>query len=57
MKIIAQTGAPSDGLSAVGELFTARGGQAIGSALEGLKNTEAGAAILHAVTGGNGSGK
>ena len=34
----------------VGELFTAKGGQAIGSALEGFKNTEAGAAVLHAVT-------
>lgn len=28
------------------------GGQAIGAALEGLRNTEAGAAVLHAVTGG-----
>ncbi len=52
VKIISQTGTPSEGLTAVGELFTAKGGQAVGSALEGLKNTEAGAAILHAVTGG-----
>ncbi|HKD21557.1 MAG TPA: SPFH domain-containing protein [Rhizomicrobium sp.] len=55
VKVIAQTGAPSDGLNAVGELFSAKGGQAIGSALEGFKNTEAGAAILHAVTGGGGN--
>jgi len=52
VKVIAQTGAPAEGLSSVGELFTAKGGQAIGSALEGLRNTEAGAAVLHAVTGG-----
>lgn len=52
VKVIAQTGAPAQGLSSVGELFTAKGGQAIGSALEGLRNTEAGAAVLHAVTGG-----
>jgi flotillin len=50
VKIISQTGTPSEGLNAVGELFTAKGGQAIGSALEGFKNTEAGAAVLHAVT-------
>jgi len=56
VKIISQTGTPSEGLSAVGELFTAKGGQAIGSALEGFKNTEAGAAVLHAVTG-KGGGK
>jgi len=55
VKVISQTGTPSEGLNAVGELFTAKGGQAIGTALEGLKNTEAGAAVLHAVTksGGN----
>jgi len=55
VKIISQTGTPSEGLNAVGELFTAKGGQAVGSALEGFKNTEAGAAILHAVTGSGGS--
>jgi flotillin len=55
VKIISQTGSPSEGLNAVGELFTAKGGQAVGSALEGFKNTEAGAAILHAVTGSGGS--
>src|ERR1700760_536767 len=52
VKNISQTGTPAEGLTAVGELFTAKGGQAIGSAIEGFKNTEAGAAILHAVTGG-----
>jgi flotillin len=50
VKIISQTGTPSEGLNAVGELFTAKGGQAIGAAFEGFKNTEAGAAVLHAVT-------
>src|SRR6201996_628915 len=54
VKIISQTGAPTEGLNAVGELFSAKGGQAIGAALEGLKNTEAGAAVLHAVTGSGG---
>ena len=56
VKIISQTGTPTEGLNAVGELFTAKGGQAIGSAFEGFKNTEAGAAIIHAVTG-NGASK
>jgi flotillin len=56
VKIISQTGTPSEGLNAVGELFTAKGGQAIGAAFEGFKNTEAGAAVLHAVTK-NGGGK
>ena len=55
MKVISQTGTPSEGLSAVGELFTAKGGQAIGTALEGLKNTDAGAAVLNAVTGEGGN--
>jgi flotillin len=55
VKIISQTGTPSEGLGAVGELFTAKGGQAIGSALEGFKNTEAGAAVLHAVTKSSGN--
>jgi flotillin len=55
VKIISQTGTPSEGLNAVGELFSAKGGQAIGTALEGFKNTDAGAAILHAVTGSSGS--
>src|SRR6201996_5782201 len=54
VKIISQTGVPAEGLNAVGELFSAKGGQAIGAALEGLKNTEAGAAVLHAVTGSGG---
>jgi flotillin len=56
VKIISQTGTPSEGLTAVGELFTAKGGQAIGSAFEGFKNTEAGAAIIDAVTS-KGGGK
>lgn len=54
VKIISQTGTPAEGMSAVGELFSAKGGQAIGAALEGFKNTEAGSAVLHAVTKGGG---
>ena len=55
VKIISQTGTPSEGLTAVGELFTAKGGQAIGTAFEGFKNTEAGSAIIDAVTKNGGS--
>ena len=53
VKIISQTGTPAEGLNAVGELFSVKGGQAIGAAFEGFKNTEAGAAIIDAVTGDN----
>lgn len=50
IKIIASTGSPADGLSNVRELFTAKGGQAIGAMFEGLQNTETGAAIIEALT-------
>lgn len=57
IKIIANTGTPTDGISSVRELFTSRGGQAIGAALEGLKNTETGSAVLGVITGDKGGKK
>lgn len=56
IKVISNTGSPADGLGSVRELFTSRGGQALGAALEGLKNTEAGNALLRTVTGGKDNG-
>ena len=47
IKVIANTGTSiGDGVSSVGELFTSRGGQALGAAVEGLSNTPGGAALL-----------
>ncbi len=47
IKVIANTGTNiGDGVSSVGELFTSRGGQALGAAVEGLSNTPGGAALL-----------
>ncbi len=51
IKIISNTGTPSDGIKSVSDLFSARGGQLVGAAIEGLKATEAGAAIVDAVVG------
>lgn len=51
IKIIANTGTPADGISTVRELFSSKGGQAIGAALEGLKNSPTGSAVLTAITG------
>lgn len=50
IKIIANAGSPADGISSVRELFTSKGGLALGAAIEGLKNTEAGAAIVSTLT-------
>jgi flotillin len=54
IKVIANTGTPSDGIASVRDLFTSKGGQAIGAALEGLRNTDTGAAVLTAITGDKG---
>lgn len=51
IKIIANTGTPSDGIKTVSDLFSSRGGQVIGAALEGLSNTPTGRAVLTAITG------
>ena len=38
IKVIANAGTPGDGIKSVGDLFTSRGGLAVGAALEGLGN-------------------
>lgn len=50
IKIIAQAGTPGEGLGSVREIFTVKGGQAIGAALEGLNNTDVGSEVLQSVT-------
>lgn len=52
VKIFANTGTPADGVTSVRDLFSARGGLALGAMAEGLKATETGEKILSAVTGG-----
>jgi flotillin len=46
VKIIANNGSVVDGLSSVGELFSSSGGTKLAAALEGLGQSEAGAAML-----------
>ncbi len=51
IKVIATTGTAPQGISSVGDVLSARGGQAIGAALEGLRETsEAGAELVHKLT-------
>jgi hypothetical protein len=49
VKIIATSDSPSSGISDVTQLFGARGGVALGSMLEGLKNTEIGGKVVDKV--------
>ncbi len=50
IKVIANTGTTiGDGVSSVSDLFTAQGGLAIGSTVEGLANTPGGKAVLTAL--------
>ena len=52
VKVIANTGETAGvGLSGVGELFSAKGGQAIGSMLESLVQSPAGSAVVDKLTG------
>lgn len=51
VKIISNTGAVSDGVKNVMELFSSKGGTEIGSMLEGLAQTETGQALLGKVVG------
>lgn len=51
IKIIANSAGPVDGIKTVAEMFSAKGGQQFGAALEGLSNTDVGAEIISAVTG------
>lgn len=50
VKVISNTGSPSEGLSGVMDLFSTKGGLALGGALEALSNTEQGAALLSKIT-------
>jgi flotillin len=52
VKVIATTGSDAGtGLNSVGELFSPKGGQAVGAMLEGLANTETGGAIVRRLKG------
>ena len=46
IKIISNTGTPSEGLTGVMDLFSTKGGMAVGGFLEALKNTETGKALI-----------
>lgn len=52
IKVIANTGAVTDGITDVMGLISPKGGLQIGAMLESLKNTDAGKAVLSAVSGG-----
>lgn len=49
VKMIITGGDAQSGLKSVGDVFSAKGGTQLGAMLEGLKNTEVGAAILKTV--------
>lgn len=50
VKIIANNGSVSDGLTSIGDLFTSKGGTALAATLEGLAQSEVGQALLNRVT-------
>jgi flotillin len=56
IKVIVTGGTVQEGVSNIGELFTARGGTKIGAMLDGLANTETGKAVLDAVGVSSGGG-
>lgn len=51
IKVISNTGTPAAGLSGVMDLFSSKGGTAVGALLEGLNNTPTGADLLDKVLG------
>lgn len=51
IKVIANTGDAPSGIDSIGQLFTSKGGVAVGAALEGLKNTPEGAKVIDRLTG------
>jgi flotillin len=64
VKVISNSGSPSEGLTGVMDLFSSKGGTQVASMLEALSNTEQGAAMLNKVfpkppttSSLNGSGK
>lgn len=54
IKVIANAGSPVEGVKSAMELFSSKGGTQLGAMLEGFKNTEAGKAVIDAVTKHNG---
>jgi flotillin len=55
IKVIANSAGPVDGVKTVMEMFTPKGGLQIGAALEALKNTDAGKAVIETITNGRGA--
>lgn len=53
VKVIANSGSATEGLSSLGDLFTSKGGMNFGAMLEGLANTDQGKELLAKITGGN----
>lgn len=53
VKVIANAGDAGSGLTSVGQVFSAKGGTNIGAMLEGLVNTEQGAALISKFLGGS----
>lgn len=51
VKVIANSGGAGEGLASVGDLFTSRGGQAIGAMIEGIRQTPTGEAVIERITG------
>lgn len=52
IKVIANSGSVTGGISSLGDLFTSQGGQNVGAALEGLAQTGAGKALIDKFVGG-----
>jgi flotillin len=57
IKIIANAGSAATGIASLGEVVSSKGGQQIGAMLEGLAQTERGAAVLDSVSRIAGGGK
>lgn len=55
VKIITNTGAPVEGMKSVMDLFTPKGGTAIGAMLEGVAQTEQGKQLLNKLSPKNGA--
>lgn len=53
IKVIANNGSVTGGISSLGELFTSQGGTNIGALLEGMSQTPAGKALMDKLVGGN----
>lgn len=51
IKIIANSSSPGDGLTKVMDLFTPKGGAAVGAAIEAFRNTDAGRTVANVING------